>query len=596
MPNNSPSTGRVRLLAVCLLIAAVFAAVRIRVLSPEQSFLGLSSDNAVYGLMAQDILTEGKIPIFFYGQNYQGPLTSIIITGIQEVLNAVGFKQLVPGTASAYAIAPISISLASMLMVLGGVLGFSLFARRLYGNRTAFVFAALMSIGHSMLVMISLRPLGAEMAFLVGSWIALSMERWARKRDRGSLLLAGLCAGIGWWMNEMSVFVLLPFICWVAIEKVEQIRIWKSLRLKDRFLLSGYALGLRNLPVWAKVSGVFIHVLLLVNFVGGLVAVWLGGWKTTIFGKSLKVNNGLSPINISIVLFVLIQVVWWWVSSPEARAASLQFLRKIWPGLAGFLAAYSPVWLGRWFGWYPRSYGAQLKIMAARNLPVHAWKVATNFLPDFLLGSSRPLAVIGFWIVVLAGLAYFLAKLKYPRREKKSFDIHSLQVIPWIMIAANLLYMFVADRVHGAIVPRYALFTLVGFCMVLANAGHKVWCEQLQSRVALGFRRIAVVLAFLLLGTSYYVDGQNTIRQISGQPDPGPKVQELIASEYNICYADYWFAYKYEYLTNRQVFFIPYRSEDRTRERSRRLADIPGMKCLVLKDEDDRIIEYKGSK
>jgi hypothetical protein len=104
-----------------------------------------------------------------------------------------------------------------------------------------------------------------------------------------------------------------------------------------------------------------------------------------------------------------------------------------------------------------------------------------------------------------------------------------------------------------------------------------------------------VVSAFLLLGTAYYLDGKSTIRQIFAQPDPRPKARELIAFEYHVCYADYWFAYKYEYLINRKILFIPYQSEDRIPKRSRRLADSPERKCLILKNEDGRIIEFKDS-
>jgi hypothetical protein len=595
MLNNSLSAVRLRTSAACLFIAVVFIAVRLPALNPEQSFLSLSSDNAIYALMAQDILSEGKIPVYFYGQNYQGPLTSIVIAGIQKILEGIGFEQIAPGTASPYVISPITISLASMLMVLTGIMCFSLFVRRLYGNAAALIFAVLMSIGHSMLMMISLRPLGAEMAFLAGSWIALAMDRWIRKRDPGSLFLAGICAGVGWWINEMTVFVLLPFILWFAIKQAARVRVWKPLRLRDRFLLSGQTLEFRTLPWWTRVLGVFIHGILAVNFIGGLIAAWLGGWNTVIFGIRLKVNNGLSPIKISIFLFLLIQVVWWWASSAEARSASLSFLKKIRPGLAGFLAGYSPVWLGAWLGWYERSYGAQFKIIAAHRLPGHAWNAAVTFLPGFLLSSNHPLVVIAFWIFMPAVLAYGVVKLRKTPWREWLLDGHSLQMIPWIMAVGNLSYMFVADRVYGALVPRYALFTLVGFCMILADAGKRFWLKPLPSQVVRGIRKAVAVLAFLFLGMAYYLDGKDTIRQIYAQPDPRLKVQELIASGYHICYADYWFAYKYEYLTNRNVLFIPYHSEDRTPKRSRRLADLPERKCLILKNEADRIIEFKES-
>lgn len=487
------------MLIACLFVSAAFACLRLPVLNPDRSFLALSSDNAIYALMAQDILTEGKSPIFFYGQHYQGPLTSIVIVGIQTIMNATGFKQIVPATASPYTICPFAISIASMVMTLGGLLCFSLFVRRIYGDGAAFIFAVLVFIGHSMLVMMSLRPLGAEMALLTGSWIALAFERWIRKRDRVSLFVAGMCTGIGLWMNEMTIFVLLPFVLWLVIQRVACIRIWKPIKIRDRFLLIGGAPRLRVLPNWIRVPGIFVHILLAINFAGGLIAVLLGGWNTIIFGIRMKVPNGLSPIKVSLFFFLLFQIAWWLASSEEARTASRRFFKKIWPGLTGFLVAYSPVWLGKLLGWYAQGYGVKFRIMAVCKIPAHVWD-AIEFLPGLLLGSTRPLTVLSFWVVMLTLLVYCAIRLKKIKWSEWPNHVHSLGMIPWIMAAGNLLYTLLDDRVSKGFVQRYALFTYIGFCMTLSDAGQKFWRRPSLSPAIGITRKAAVILVFFFLG------------------------------------------------------------------------------------------------
>lgn len=577
-----------------LVISAVFVFSRLPVLTPDRAFLGLSSDNAIYALMAQDILVDGKIPVFFYGQHYQGPLTAIVIAGVQSAMSAAGFHQIIPGTADPYAICPLAVSVASTLMTLAGILCFSLFVRRIYDGATALVFALILSIGHSMLVEVSLRPLGAEMALLTGGWMALAFERWIRKRDSWSLFMAGVCTGIGLWMNEMTVFVLLPFILWLAIRRAARIKIWRPLKLNDRFLLSGAELELRELPLWTRVAGIFIHTLLAINFAGGLIAVWLGGWETVLFGIRMKVPNGLSPIKVSVFFFVLIQLVWWLASTQSARIAFRRFAEKFWPGFTGFLIAYFPVVFGGMLGWYGPGYGVKFRIMAVRNIPGHAWDAAVNFLPGFLSGSTNPPAIIGFWICILILLVCLAARSKKFRWSEWPNHIHSLRMIPWLMAFGNLLYMLLDDRVSQGLVPRYALFTFIGLWMILSDAGMKLWRRPASSPVTGNLVRAGVVAALLLFGAAYYRDGKKLIREISIQPDPRPKVQELISSQYRVGYADFWFAYKYEFLTGRKVLFIPYRSQDRTPERSRRLAEMPGKKCLIVKNDGDQIVEYTG--
>ncbi|HYC88405.1 MAG TPA: hypothetical protein VEO54_04270 [Thermoanaerobaculia bacterium] len=63
--------------------------------------------------------------------------------------------------------------------------------------------------------------------------------------------------------------------------------------------------------------------------------------------------------------------------------------------------------------------------------------------------------------------------------------------------------------------------------------------------------------------------------------DPRPVLAVLDRERYPVCYADFWLAYKLEWLSTSGVQFIPYRSVNSTQVRSLRLAAAPGEKCFV---------------
>lgn len=69
--------------------------------------------------------------------------------------------------------------------------------------------------------------------------------------------------------------------------------------------------------------------------------------------------------------------------------------------------------------------------------------------------------------------------------------------------------------------------------------------------------------------------------QWPGAFDPRPTLRALQANGHRVCYADFWVAYKLEWLSDRQTRFIPYRSVNRTITESLRLAALPGPKCFV---------------
>jgi hypothetical protein len=115
----------------------------------------------------------------------------------------------------------------------------------------------------------------------------------------------------------------------------------------------------------------------------------------------------------------------------------------------------------------------------------------------------------------------------------------------------------------------------------------------------LSMRVVAGVIA-LVLAAGFYAPRVFEVGEIAagrgeqhehwpGGFDPRPALGEIESAGYRVCYADFWLAYKLEWLNVTGVEFIPYRSVDRTQARSLRLAATPGKKCLVT--PDGRVVE-----
>jgi hypothetical protein len=245
-------------------ILAVFLVVRLPLLTKAASARGWNGDTAILGLMAKKIHDGKGFDVFFWGQNYLGPLTPALAAAIRRLaLDPSGL-----GEESG----PISMRLASMGEIGFGLCFFFLGLERLFGRAIAAAAGLWMAIGPPYLVRLSALPKGPEMAFALSSVLfslaagALTRERPFLDRSPGRFVL-GLLAGLGWWMNQTIVFVLLP-VAALVLFRSDSLRGFlhdrrgrgvgpsaerdpRSWRGWARFLtpvVSGFALGYA--PVW----------------------------------------------------------------------------------------------------------------------------------------------------------------------------------------------------------------------------------------------------------------------------------------------------------------------------------------------------------
>ncbi len=251
-------------------ILAAFVLVRLPLLTNEAAVRGWNGDTAIFGLMAKKIHDGKGFDVFFWGQNYMGPLTPALAAAVRKtMLDPAGSEEG----------GPISLRLAGMSEIAFGICLYFLGLTRLFGRAIAAGAGLWMAIGPPFFISLSTVPKGPEMSFALSSVIfflaagALTRPRPFLDRPGGQLLL-GLLAGLGWWMNQTIVFVLLP---------VAALVLFRSAPFRGS-LRAGSA-GNPPSPSWRGWAR-FVTPLLC-GFVLGYLPVWMGrilGWYEPALG------------------------------------------------------------------------------------------------------------------------------------------------------------------------------------------------------------------------------------------------------------------------------------------------------------------------
>ena len=252
-------------------ILVTFVLVRLPLLTNDAAARGWNGDSAIFGLMAKKIHDGKGFDVFFWGQNYMGPLTPALAAAIRKTM-------LDPAGLGAEG-GPISLRLASMSEIAFGICLYFLGLTRLFGRAIAAAAGLWMAIGPPFFIRLSgvhRSGLGPEMSFALGSVLfflaagALTRPRHFLYRPEGHFVL-GLLAGVGWWMNQTIVFVLLP---------VAALVLFRSAPFHE-FLRSGAPSSL-----WWRGRARFLMPLLC-GVVLGYSPVWMGrllGWYEPALG------------------------------------------------------------------------------------------------------------------------------------------------------------------------------------------------------------------------------------------------------------------------------------------------------------------------
>lgn len=490
-------------------------------LTPAGRIRGFNSDAAILGLMGKKMLEGRGFDVFFWGQNYIGPFTSMLVAGWGAMLREAG---------------PLALRLATFTIALGGIF-LTWAAVRQIDGRAALATAIALAITPPVLLRMVITPLGAEMAFIFGAaLLAVLMRGWPSSAT--GQMACGALAGVAWWMNQQVVFTLLAgaIVLFFRSRSAEVlVKPWKG--------------GARRLPgvvqaaVWFLTStGVFLLLAFLV---------------LDLFHRSVPFVFGhvVDPLLLIVLGQLPLLFLIPWRSLPRDEIASVARFAL------GAAIGYAPVWLGVMLGWYERSYvfGFQPNYPSAvvarlRELPpvlAHWTGIAPGAIGSAFAVALALLAIVGF------------LQARTPARAMLA-----------LIVAGNVAFYLIASgpKPHyliSSIGPLYALASLAAF--------------YLWDRYGIAVRG-AVVATGVTAAISIGLSARAMHRDVLAEPDPLPLLARVRSVPCAVVYADFWIAYRYRFLDGEQRAWIPYRSQNRALAESEEMQKLPGQRCLARKD------------
>lgn len=525
--NRARVTGSLPVVAIIL----VFFGIRLPLLIEPGIWFGWHADAGILGIMAKKIAEGRGFDFFFLGQNWIGPLTSLVAAAIGTLRALLGVEPH---------IGPVSLRLSSFLQICAGIV-FIWLALKKSRSQAATLTAMFLAVGPPLLFPHPDTAFGPEMVWFMGgllTWFGAS-----ELRGPAHALTFGVLSGITLWMNQGGVF----YIAGVACALVRETDWWRSartrLRIRDRLCFRGLPPRTRTLLLTLQFVVVADLAYLIIRDLAG-AATLVPGFRWP-YGE---------PIVLLLITHILASAARHesWFSGPERRALA----RYLSATILGFLVGYGPVILGSIFNWYPRLY--KFGVRAA--------------YPDEILKNLSNLFTLGFRVLygsaAAAILALVLAATVRFRREWPGDRATVILLATAVANIAHWIFVYQSGKAHylTAAIPGAWLIAAIG---VLNLKRHQPWIAA-AAALALFFS--------LALGAS---------RQISrtlAEPDPRPVIATLTSSGCVVCYAEYWTAYKFRFLTNEAFRFIVYQSQDRTPQDSARYSRIPGKRCLILPD------------
>lgn len=550
-----------------LLTTVLFVAVRLPLLLSPAIWKGWQSDVAILGLMGKRML-EGELAIFFWGQNYLGPLTSMV-TAAWALLLGVWVEPPL--------LWPLSLRLASASMIWTGIAIFRAGAR-LHAPLAAEILALLLALGPPVLYRSSVVATGAEMVFLIGSVLFLFVAKHLAANPGAGILDSpwgrfgfGAVTGFGWWMNQGIVFYLVG-AGWILGARTEWWRRFREvLAPLDRLAFRSERLGWPPLSPAARAGLLLLEAIPLTQ-----IALWLlHDLVSPSIPMPFVIHPVAEPIGALIVLHLAVAFAqgeaWTRPDAPALRAPRGILVRAL-PAIGGFLLGWSPVWLGRILGWYPPSYSFSIRIGGAADAIVAARTLAVDLSPQWL-GVGGDAA--GIAALVAIGLALGAIVVRHGAPIARMLRLHSgeygLRGFALAVLLVNLAYFILTQMQTGT--PHYLVAGVSMLAVLLAGSIEDLWSR----RAAKG---LAVLLASVLIATAL-AGGLRVNASIAADEDPRPRIAEIQSRGFAICYADYWVAYKLQFLSGESVRFIPWRSFDRNRRESERLRAVAEPKCSV---------------
>ena len=286
-----------------------------------------TSDQAVVGLMADDIRERGAHPVFYYGSEYAGTLEPHYLA---LVFALFGSSPLVFRGAMAFLLALV------VLAVWGAT-------RAAFGERAGLLGGLYLAVGPSYFLYKGLSSDGAYASLLLLSALALRLmlateERFARGEGAVRLVLAlGLVLGLAWFVHSPAAF-LGPVLAAAAFGGTP--RRWLAPRalllLVVAFLLGSAPWWVRNLETgMASLHSKEMAAAEAGRFASQVVSLFTEGWRVLLGAGSvwswLPTFPGATAVALALLLVLLAFGAWSAARgpSPAARHGARVFVAGI---------------------------------------------------------------------------------------------------------------------------------------------------------------------------------------------------------------------------------------------------------------------------
>jgi len=184
-----------KIVILFLFILIFAAAIRIYALFYNEAIL--EGDEAIVGLMAKHICANIARPVFVYGQDYMGSLEAYTAAAL-----FILFGENVYSLKSASAIYSLLICVAVYILI-----------KNIYGLRWALLMTLFAAAPPYLFLLWGLSPTGGHIenaAFAVV--LLIIIEKFFNDFSRKNIFILSVIAGVAFWVNPFSIFILIAFI------------------------------------------------------------------------------------------------------------------------------------------------------------------------------------------------------------------------------------------------------------------------------------------------------------------------------------------------------------------------------------------------
>ncbi len=511
------------------------AGIRLPLLTRAEAFF--TSDEAIVGLMAREIADGRSLPVFFWGQSYMGSIESYV-------------------AAMLFGLAGDSVAVlksAPLLFFLLFLAAHYVLTRALTSPKVAVLSTLFLATGPPVLVSWSVRAMAGYMeTMLFGTVFLAAILRYRQTGSKRSVFVAGIAAGLGWWTSQLVACYLSAGILWFLLEHRST---ESGLQIASILRRSGHPRDFSRLrplgswlllrPLAGRLPNVLRYLLLPGNLLAavyailGVLVLLTGGFDTTVAEVRVKATDGWKLVSYALIWPAIVAVVSAAIMVP-ARVRAV--VRRAAPALAGFLLGYLPALIHALTVKVssPPTHKFSLPMLLAEQIPAFFTRIvpllAGGGLPDIEEGIS--------WLVTLALLALLGLSL-LPLRHARVPRLPAL-----LCLTAMGLFLFsgvfVDYKSYRYLLPLYPAIA------ILAASG--------LSRMRAGYASLIMVTT---IGIWAAQDARNLTALRLDVPT-AEIIDWMREKRIRAGYADYWIAYRLDYLSRGDPLLAPYRSQDRT--------------------------------